>query len=40
MLPIWLTPTQVRIIPIAESHIEMSEEIAQQIKGPKYKGGY
>ncbi|MBZ2165079.1 threonine--tRNA ligase [Methanobacterium spitsbergense] len=32
MLPIWLTPTQVRIIPIAERHIERSEELAKQIR--------
>jgi len=31
MLPIWLTPTQVRVIPIAERHIEKSEEVAQKI---------
>ena len=29
MLPIWLTPTQVRIIPIAERHVEKAEEVAQ-----------
>jgi threonyl-tRNA synthetase len=32
MLPVWLTPTQVRIIPIAERHIEKAEQIAQQLK--------
>ena len=31
MLPIWLTPTQVRVIPIAERHIEKAEEVAQKI---------
>ena len=31
MLPVWLTPTQVRVIPIAERHIEKAEEVAQQI---------
>jgi threonyl-tRNA synthetase len=31
MLPIWLTPTQVRIIPIAERHVDKAEEIARQI---------
>ena len=40
MLPIWLTPTQVRIIPIAERHIERSEELAKQIRDSKHKGGY
>ncbi len=32
MLPCWLIPTQVRIIPIAERHIEKSEEIAQLLR--------
>jgi threonyl-tRNA synthetase len=32
MLPVWLIPTQVRIIPIAERHIEKSEEIAQLLR--------
>ncbi len=31
MLPVWLIPTQVRIIPIAERHIERAEEIAQNL---------
>ena len=31
MLPIWLIPTQVRVIPIAERHTGMAEEIAQQL---------
>jgi threonyl-tRNA synthetase len=32
MLPVWLIPTQVRIIPIAERHIKKSEEIAQLLR--------
>ena len=32
MLPVWLIPTQVRIIPIAERHLEKTEEIAQQLR--------
>ena len=32
MLPLWLIPTLVRIIPIAERHIEKSEEIAQLLR--------
>jgi threonyl-tRNA synthetase len=32
MLPVWLIPTQVRIIPIAERHTEKAEQIAQQLK--------
>ena len=38
MLPVWLTPTQVRVIPIAERHTEKAEEVAQQIMAHKYKG--
>ncbi len=32
MLPIWLIPTQIRVIPIAERHTEMAEEIAQKLR--------
>ena len=32
MLPVWLAPTQVRVIPIAERHMEYANELAQQIK--------
>lgn len=32
MLPVWLTPTQVRVIPIAERHTEFAEKLAQQIR--------
>ncbi len=32
MLPVWLIPTQVRIIPIAERHTEKAEEIAQELR--------
>lgn len=32
MLPVWLTPTQVRVIPIAERHTEFAEQITQQIR--------
>lgn len=32
MLPIWLSPTQVRVIPIAERHIEKSMELAEALK--------
>lgn len=28
MFPVWLSPTQVRIIPMAENHLESSEKIA------------
>ena len=32
MLPVWLTPTQVRVIPIAERHTEFALKIADEIK--------
>lgn len=32
MLPIWLSPTQVRVIPIAERHTSFAEKLAQQIR--------
>lgn len=37
MLPVWLTPTQVRVIPIAERHTEKAEEVAQQIMAHKIR---
>ncbi|MFQ6063558.1 MAG: His/Gly/Thr/Pro-type tRNA ligase C-terminal domain-containing protein, partial [Methanosarcinales archaeon] len=30
-LPTWLSPTQVRIIPVAERHIEFAKEVAMQL---------
>lgn len=32
MLPVWLTPTQVRILPIAERHMDYALDLARQIK--------
>ncbi len=32
MLPVWLSPTQVRIIPIAQRHFEFAEQISGQLK--------
>jgi len=32
MLPVWLSPTQVRIIPITEKHLKYAEEIAEQLE--------
>ncbi len=32
MLPVWLSPTQVRIIPIAERHLDKAIEIAEVLK--------
>ncbi|MEM2093366.1 MAG: threonine--tRNA ligase [Candidatus Bathyarchaeia archaeon] len=32
MLPLWLSPTQVRIIPMAENHLEQCEKIAAALE--------
>ncbi len=31
MLPVWLSPTQVRIIPISEKHISFAEEVSNKL---------
>jgi len=31
-LPLWLAPTQVRIIPVTDKHLDYAEEVYQQIK--------
>jgi threonyl-tRNA synthetase len=31
-IPVWLSPTQVRVIPVSEKHHEFSEEIADEIE--------
>ncbi|MHA1579711.1 MAG: threonine--tRNA ligase [Candidatus Freyarchaeota archaeon] len=33
MLPVWVSPTQLRIIPVAERHLEYAEKLAEKIKG-------
>ena len=33
MLPLWLSPTQVRLIPISDKFIDKLEELAKQISG-------
>jgi threonyl-tRNA synthetase len=33
MLPLWLSPTQVRLIPVAERHLDYIEEILPELKG-------
>ena len=33
MLPVWVSPTQLRIIPVAERHLEYAEKLAKKIKG-------
>ncbi len=32
MLPIWLSPTQVRVVPITDKHLEYADEIAGQLE--------
>ncbi len=32
MLPVWLSPTQVRILPIAERHMDYALELARELK--------
>ena len=31
MLPLWLSPTQVRILPISEKHLEFAQEVLSQL---------
>jgi threonyl-tRNA synthetase len=31
MLPVWLSPTQIRIIPISEKHISFAEEVSNKL---------
>ena len=31
MLPLWLSPTQVRILPISEKHVEFADEVLSQL---------
>ncbi|MCX9084351.1 MAG: threonine--tRNA ligase [Candidatus Methanoperedens sp.] len=33
MFPVWLSPTQVRVIPIAQSHMGFAEKVAKEING-------
>jgi threonyl-tRNA synthetase len=32
MLPVWLSPTQVRLIPIAERHLEFARDLAEELR--------
>ncbi len=32
MLPVWLSPTQVRVIPIADRHNDLAKEVAEQLE--------
>jgi threonyl-tRNA synthetase len=33
MFPVWLSPTQVRVIPIADKHLEFAKEVASRLEG-------
>jgi threonyl-tRNA synthetase len=33
MFPLWLSPTQVRVIPVAQMHMGFAEKVAQEING-------
>lgn len=33
MLPLWLSPTQVRIIPVSQEHLAYAEEVLRSIRG-------
>ena len=32
MLPVWLSPTQIRVVPIAERHLEFASELARELR--------
>lgn len=32
MLPVWLSPTQVRVIPVSETYLEFAEKVADEIE--------
>ncbi|MDK2834528.1 MAG: threonyl-tRNA synthetase [Methanolobus sp.] len=32
MLPVWLSPTQVRVIPISEKHMDFAKQVADQLQ--------
>jgi threonyl-tRNA synthetase len=32
MLPVWLSPTQVRVIPVADRHNDLAKEVAEQLE--------
>jgi threonyl-tRNA synthetase len=33
MFPVWLSPTQVRVIPVADKHMGFAEKVAEMLKG-------
>jgi threonyl-tRNA synthetase len=39
MLPLWLSPEQIRLIPVADRHLKKCEEIAEQLEKEKIRVG-
>ncbi|MDD1763495.1 MAG: threonine--tRNA ligase [Methanobacteriaceae archaeon] len=37
MLPVWLSPTQLRILPIADRHLEFAVELAQEMRNAQIR---
>ncbi|MEM2948151.1 MAG: threonine--tRNA ligase [Candidatus Anstonellales archaeon] len=37
MLPVWLSPTQLRIIPISERHLEYAKKVAKRLEGKRVR---
>lgn len=37
VLPVWLAPVQVEILPIAEAHIDYANKVAEQLRGIKVR---
>jgi len=33
MLPVWLSPTQIRVIPVTEKHTEYAQKVAERLNG-------
>src|SRR5665811_656406 len=33
MFPVWLSPTQIRVIPVAEKHMGFAEKVAEKLNG-------
>jgi len=36
-LPVWLAPTQVRIVPVSEKHLQYAQEIASNVRNAKIR---
>ena len=40
MLPLWLTPTQIRVIPVSEKYFKFAERIADKIREEKIRADF